>query len=168
MRHATVPGLAPTPTTDVRVRKAITQGVDIAAVVKSLTKDSQQRAWSLISPDSAYFDTKYDNRGTADVAAAKSLLEQAGWTGKDADGYRTDRSGKRLSIRLLATTPTYPLDDFLKAWQAELRRVRRRLRREAPFVTRVRTIFDPRPLLSRQEDIGLHDHTTAPSRKALR
>ncbi len=109
------------PTTDVRVRKAITQGVDIAAVVKSLTKDSQQRAWSLIAPDSAYFDAKYDNRGTADVAAAKSLLEQAGWTGKDAEGYRTDGSGKRLRVRLLATNPTYPLDDFLKAWQAELR-----------------------------------------------
>lgn len=53
-------------------------------------------------------------------------------------------------------------------WQTELRRVRRRLRRETPFVRRMRATFDPRPLFSRQEDIGLHDTTTAPSRKALR
>jgi peptide/nickel transport system substrate-binding protein len=109
------------PTTDVRVRRAIAAGVDIAAVVDSLTKGSQQRAWSLISPDSAYYDAKYETEGKPDVAAARALLDQAGWTGKDADGYRTDAAGQRLAVRLLATTPTYPEDDFLKAWQAELR-----------------------------------------------
>jgi peptide/nickel transport system substrate-binding protein len=109
------------PTTDVRVRRAIAAGVDIAAVVDSLTKGSQQRAWSLISPDSAYYDAKYETKGKPDVAAARALLDQAGWTGKDADGYRTDAAGQRLTVRLLATTPTYPEDDFLKAWQAELR-----------------------------------------------
>ena len=56
----------------------------------------------------------------------------------------------------------------ISAWQAELRRVRRRMRRETPFVTRLRATFDPRPLFSHHEDIGLHDTTTAPSRKALR
>ncbi|MCP2279538.1 ABC transporter substrate-binding protein [Nocardia amikacinitolerans] len=109
------------PTTDVRVRRAIAKGVDIAAVVDSLTKGSQRRAWSLISPDSAYYDPKYENKGTADIAAARTLLDEAGWTGRDADGYRTDSAGRRLTIRLLATVPTYPEDDFLEAWQAELR-----------------------------------------------
>ncbi|MBF6452925.1 ABC transporter substrate-binding protein [Nocardia cyriacigeorgica] len=109
------------PTTDVRVRRAIAKGVDIAAVVDSLTKGSQRRAWSLISPDSAYYDAKYENRGTADLPAARALLDEAGWTGSDADGYRTDSTGRQLVIRLLATVPTYPEDDFLKAWQAELR-----------------------------------------------
>ncbi|CAM4207525.1 hypothetical protein JAAN108728_16070 [Janibacter anophelis] len=56
----------------------------------------------------------------------------------------------------------------VRGWQLELRRVRRRMRRETPFVRRVRTTFDPRSMLSRHEDIGLHDSTTAPSRKALR
>nr|WP_257908785.1 transglutaminase-like domain-containing protein [Janibacter limosus] len=56
----------------------------------------------------------------------------------------------------------------ISARQAELRRVRRRMRRETPFVTRLRATFDPRPLFSHHEDIGLHDTTTAPSRKALR
>ncbi|HLS78412.1 MAG TPA: ABC transporter substrate-binding protein [Nocardia sp.] len=109
------------PTADVRVRRAITKGVDIAAVVQSLTKGTQQRAWSLISPDSAFYDPKYENQGGADLSAARALLDEAGWTGADADGYRTDAAGKQLLVRLLATVPTYPEDDFLKAWQAELR-----------------------------------------------
>lgn len=57
------------------------------------------------------------------------------------------------------------------AWQRELRAARRRMRREAAVLTRLSAIFDPRPLLSRQVDIGLHDSTTAGSRtarKALR
>lgn len=108
-------------TTDVRVRRAIAKGVDIAAVTKSLTKDTQQRAWSLISPDSAYYDPKFENKGGPDLDGAKALLAEAGWTGTDAEGYRTDGTGKRLTVRLVATNPTYPEDDFLKAWQAELR-----------------------------------------------
>ncbi|MFD4367543.1 ABC transporter substrate-binding protein [Rhodococcus sp. NPDC058521] len=109
------------PTTDVRVRRAIVQGVDVASVVDNLTKGTQQRAWSLISPDSAYYDAKYENTGTADVDSARSLLDEAGWKGTDSDGFRTDDAGRRLTIRLVATTPIYPEDDFLEAWQAELR-----------------------------------------------
>lgn len=54
------------------------------------------------------------------------------------------------------------------AWQRELRAGRRRLRRASRPTRRLRARFDPRPLLSRQVDVGLHDSTTAPSRKALR
>lgn len=51
------------------------------------------------------------------------------------------------------------------AWQRELRVVRRRMRRAAGPGSRLRALVDPRPLFSRQVDIGLHDSTTAPSRK---
>src|SRR5699024_9529736 len=56
-------------------------------------------------------------------------------------------------------------------WQRELRAVRRRMRRAAGPGPRLLALVDPRPLFSRQVDIGLHDSTTAPSRttrKALR
>ena len=109
------------PTRDIRVRQAITRGVDLSAVTDSVTKGTQNRSWSLLSPDSKYFDAKYDESYASDIDEANSLLDQAGWTGRDTDGYRTDSSGSRLTIRLLATTPTYPLDDVLKAWQAEVR-----------------------------------------------
>ncbi|WP_435201425.1 transglutaminaseTgpA domain-containing protein [Janibacter sp. GS2] len=56
----------------------------------------------------------------------------------------------------------------VSAWQRELRAARRRMRRSAGIGSRLRAAVDPRPLFSRQVDIGLHDSTTAPSRKALR
>ncbi|MCX6469343.1 MAG: ABC transporter substrate-binding protein [Corynebacteriales bacterium] len=108
-------------TRDPRVRNAIARGVDLSAVIKSVTRDTQQRAWSLISPDSKYFEAKYDNSTPVDLQAARDELTQAGWAGKPGQEFRTDAAGQPLRIRLLATTPTYPLDDVLKAWQAELR-----------------------------------------------
>ncbi|MFW0785136.1 ABC transporter substrate-binding protein [Gordonia sp. CPCC 206044] len=110
------------PTRDPRVRKAIARGVDIGAVVEAVTKGTQQQAWSLISPDSKYFNPKYDNAAPANLDQARALLDEAGWkaTGDDG-GIRTDHTGQQLTVRLLATVPTYPLDDVLKAWQGELR-----------------------------------------------
>ncbi|MDL9947939.1 ABC transporter substrate-binding protein [Gordonia sp. ABSL11-1] len=110
------------PTRDPRVRRAIARGVDIGSVVDSVTKGTQKQAWSLISPDSKYFDPKYDGAAPADLTQARGLLDQAGWKASGDDGaIRTDSSGRPLKVRLLATVPTYPLDDVLKAWQAELR-----------------------------------------------
>lgn len=77
--------------------------------------------WSLLSPDSKYFDSRHDDTYPADIDEAGSLLDAAGWTGRDGDGYRADAGGSRLKIKLLATIPTYPLDDVLEAWQAEIR-----------------------------------------------
>ncbi|GAA1479897.1 ABC transporter substrate-binding protein [Gordonia sinesedis] len=108
-------------TRDIRVRRALTRGVDLNAVVEGVTRGTQNRAWSLLSPDSKYFDAKYNGGYPADVTAAGKLLDEAGYTGRDGDGFRTDAQGRRLTIRLLATTPSYPMDDVLKAWQAEVR-----------------------------------------------
>ncbi|GAC67860.1 ABC transporter substrate-binding protein [Gordonia soli] len=109
-------------TGDVRVRRAISQGVDLSAIVDSVTKGTQKRAWSLISPDSKYFDAKYDNRTKPDLSRAKELLDEAGWKESGDDGApRTNAAGQRLRVRLLASVPNYPLDDVLKAWQAQLR-----------------------------------------------
>ncbi|MFE7420198.1 ABC transporter substrate-binding protein [Rhodococcus sp. NPDC057529] len=109
------------PTQDVRVRRALVRGVDLSALIENVTKDTQDRAWSLLSPDSKYFDPRHDDTYPADIDQANSLLDDAGWTGRDGDGYRTDAGGSRLKVRLLATIPTYPLDDVLAAWQAEIR-----------------------------------------------
>ncbi|MGU3290892.1 ABC transporter substrate-binding protein [Williamsia sp. M5A3_1d] len=108
-------------TRDDRVRNAIARGVDLSTVIGSVTRNTQKRAWSLISPDSKYFEPGYDNATPPDPQAARDELTQAGWVTTPGKEFRTNAAGQTLQVRLLATTPTYPLDDVLKAWQAELR-----------------------------------------------
>lgn len=122
-------------------------------------------------------------RGTPDRRVGRAwndLVEEAGVLGRSlpAGGTRIEQARAlgpsidavpaALRADALVFGPAPPQPAEVTAWQAELRRVRRRMRRETPFVTRVRATFDPRPLFSRREDIGLHDKTTAPTRKALR
>ncbi|WP_067672435.1 ABC transporter substrate-binding protein [Nocardia miyunensis] len=109
------------PTTDPRVRDAIAHGVDLTAIIDAVTRRSQGRAWSLISPDSKYFDPRYDNATPPNPRRARDLLDAAGWKTHGGSAIRANDRGEPLRVRLLATIPTYPLDDVLKAWQAELR-----------------------------------------------
>lgn len=100
--------------------------------------------------------------GTA-LPPGGTRIEQAMAMGPDVDAVP---AAMRADALVFAQAPPGPSD--VTQWQVELRRARRRLRRAAPFVARMRATFDPRPLFSHQEDIGLHDTTTAPTRKALR
>lgn len=107
-------------TRDPRVRQAVAEGVDLDALITSVTRGTQQRAHSLIPSDSKYHGKEAQARA-ADPDGARRLLDQAGWTTRPGQDFRVDASGAPLRLTLLATTPTYPLDDVLKAWQAELR-----------------------------------------------
>ncbi|MFD2157219.1 ABC transporter substrate-binding protein [Rhodococcus jostii] len=109
------------PTTDKRVRQALTTGVDLNSVIQNVTRGTQDRAWSIISPQSRYFDGKYQGSNSVNIVRANTLLDEAGWRDRDSDNYRVNSAGDRLTIRVLASVPGYPEDDFLKAWQAELR-----------------------------------------------
>ena len=96
------------------------------------------------------------------LPAGGTRVEQA-----RALGPQVDAVPAAMRADALVFGPAPPDPTAVGHWQGELRQVRRRLRRTAPFVTRVRATFDPRSLLSRHEDIGMHGTTTS-SRKALR
>ncbi|MBM3715370.1 MAG: ABC transporter substrate-binding protein, partial [Actinobacteria bacterium] len=65
-----------------------------------------------------------------DPDAANALLDEAGWTGRDADGFRT-KDGQRLTARWIAWTPV-PDDRaaLANAIQSDLRAVGFDLQRE--------------------------------------
>lgn len=97
------------------------------------------------------------------LPAGGTRIEQAAALGPRVDAVP---AAMRADGLVFAESPPQPA--AVGQWQGELRQVRRRLRQDTPFLTRARATFDPRPLFSRHEDIGLHDSTTAPPRKALR
>jgi peptide/nickel transport system substrate-binding protein len=107
---------------DVRVRRALREAVDLNPIIDTVLQGSSDRAWSIVGPQSPFYDAKYENAYGGNVEEANKLLDEAGWTGpRDSEGYRTNAAGQRLTIRLIATEPKPPLSTVLEAYQAEAR-----------------------------------------------
>lgn len=86
------------PTTDINVRKAFRDAVDLDAIVKSVDAGQRVRAWSAVSPeDPNFYDKSLEGTYGNNVKEANQLLDAAGWTTRDSQGYRT-KNGKRLTI----------------------------------------------------------------------
>lgn len=86
------------PLADERVRKALLRAVDLDSLIKSAYFGQFQRAWSVLSPATIGYAEDVENAWSYDPAAAGKLLDEAGWTSRDAQGYRV-KDGKRLILR---------------------------------------------------------------------
>lgn len=95
------------------------------------------------------------------LPASGTRMEQAKALGPAVDALPV---AMRADSLVFGERPADPAT--VTAWQRELTAARRRMRRSAGFGARLRAFFDPRPLFSRQVDIGLHDSTTATSTTA--
>lgn len=84
---------------DVRVRRALTMAVDRAKVVRTVY-DSLGTVSLAASPRVLIPDTAALHPLAYNVAAAKALLDSAGWTDANGDGIR-EHNGQKLSIELL-------------------------------------------------------------------
>ena len=87
------------PTDDVRVRRALRDGFDLEPIVKQVYLGTVPRAWSIIGPANAAYNKSLVGAWGNDIAGANRLLDEAGWTGRDAEGFRT-KDGKRLRIEV--------------------------------------------------------------------
>lgn len=85
------------PADDVRVRRAIRDGFDLEPLVKQVYLGTVPRAWSIIGPSNPAYNKALVGSWGNDVAGANKLLDEAGWTGRDAEGFRT-KNGTRLKI----------------------------------------------------------------------
>ncbi|MGW0857287.1 ABC transporter substrate-binding protein [Streptomyces sp. NPDC002690] len=113
------------PLDDVRVRKAIQRGIDVEQDVKTVTFGQYPRAWSPISPTTPNYDKSLEGSWPYDPKLSAQLLDEAGWTGKDAEGYRT-KAGKRLTVQWpqLSIQATREGRDVLgQAVQADLKKI---------------------------------------------
>ena len=83
------------PFDDVKVRQALLHGIDREAIVKSATFGAYpvQEYLATTTPD---YKKDLENVIDFDADAAGALLDEAGWSETDAEGYRT-KDGERLS-----------------------------------------------------------------------
>jgi peptide/nickel transport system substrate-binding protein len=100
------------PFDDERVRQAFITGVEVNDGIDSLFFGTADRSYSPLSSveplawsDESLFDVDPD--------AAGDLLDEAGWTERDADGYRT-KGGERLSLEFpVSTNQSIPAEQSL-------------------------------------------------------
>ncbi|MGI9451034.1 MAG: ABC transporter substrate-binding protein, partial [Geminicoccaceae bacterium] len=86
---------------DIRVRKALIQGIDREAVSAQLFEGRQPVAHGSVHPlDWVYFEDvpQYQE----DLEAAAALLDEAGWT-EMKDGIRHNQAGEPLALELMTT-----------------------------------------------------------------
>ncbi|MEV0755409.1 ABC transporter substrate-binding protein [Streptosporangium sp. NPDC050280] len=92
------PNTASGPLSDVNVRKALRTGIDWAQIVKNVYFGVYEGAQGVLSSGTPGYDGSLAPAYAHDPAEAERLLDQAGWTGRDAAGYRT-KNGERLTLR---------------------------------------------------------------------
>ena len=108
---------------DEKVRQAFQLGADLSTTVDAVFDGQYERAWSILGPSSPYYDAALDGSGAYDPDAANALLDAAGWTARDAEGFRT-KDGTRLSARWIAWTPVSDDNAALaNAIQSDLKKI---------------------------------------------
>ncbi|WP_131747125.1 ABC transporter substrate-binding protein [Frankia sp. Cppng1_Ct_nod] len=120
------------PFTDERVRIAFQRGVNIDQDVKTVYFGQYKRSWSPLTAVTPSYDATLENSWPYDPTRSNQLLDEAGWTGRDAEGYRT-RDGKRLTV-VWPTVPAFVREqrDILgQAIQDDLKKIGIELTRPA-------------------------------------
>ncbi|WP_414447853.1 ABC transporter substrate-binding protein [Burkholderia sp. 22PA0099] len=115
------------PTRDVRVRRALLQAFDLDRLVGAIYRGKRVRAWGITSPVDPLYDRTIEKTYGNDPALANRLLDEAGWTGRDAAGFRTRRDAngqaERLTIDVVQAQATVrdQRDVLLQGLQAQAR-----------------------------------------------
>lgn len=89
------------PFDDLNVRLALRSAIDVDGLLKGVYGGVYQKAWSTTlpgTPPEGAFDESLVGSWGYDLDEAESLLEKAGYTEVDAEGYRV-KDGKRLTVQ---------------------------------------------------------------------
>ncbi|MDW5596838.1 ABC transporter substrate-binding protein [Conexibacter stalactiti] len=84
------------PTDDVRVRQALLHAIDVEPIVRSLYRGAFAAPLSILSPTTLGY-TPVESAVAYDPDLSARLLDEAGWSERDADGYRV-KDGRRLRL----------------------------------------------------------------------
>jgi peptide/nickel transport system substrate-binding protein len=109
------------PVDDVRVRQAILHAIDREAINIAIFKGVYPLASVVLTPGTRFYDETLEDLYPYDPEGAIALLEEAGWTEVNRDGYRV-KDGEVLSIAH-TTFPGFVAEAPAEIIQAQLRDV---------------------------------------------
>ncbi|MFB2556274.1 ABC transporter substrate-binding protein [Herbiconiux liangxiaofengii] len=90
------------PFDDERVRKAFIASADVNPGIQSLFFGTVERSYSVLSSSTPY-GASFEEDYAIDTDKANDLLDEAGWTTRDSEGYRT-KDGERLTVDFPVST----------------------------------------------------------------
>jgi peptide/nickel transport system substrate-binding protein len=100
------------PFDDERVRKAFVHSADVNPGIESLFFGTAERSYSVLSSSTPY-GASFPDDFAIDTDLANQLLDEAGWTGRDSEGYRT-KEGQRLVVDFpVSTNQSIPAEQSL-------------------------------------------------------
>jgi peptide/nickel transport system substrate-binding protein len=106
---------------DARVRRAITMGTDRQQIVDALLEGYGLVANSTLLPAHWAYDSLQASALPHDPDAARALLEEAGWSDRDGDGFRESGDGTRLAVTLLYNQGNQARKRIAEIMQIQLR-----------------------------------------------
>ncbi len=109
------------PFDDIRVRKAFVAAVNRDAIANAIGFGTYNVKDNYLSSETVYYDPTTEGKLVYDPKAAAKLLDDAGWTERDADGFRT-KDGTRLRV-VVPTTQSATPSPLLVQLQGEVKKV---------------------------------------------
>lgn len=109
------------PFDDPLVRQALARSVDRDGMVRAIRFGEVRVKTDFLASNTRYYDPAFAGALTYDVAKANALLDQAGWTGRDAQGFRT-KNGQRLGAEVVMADAGFQTPTVV-AVQSDLKKV---------------------------------------------
>lgn len=100
------------PFNDIRVREAFIRSADIDGALGSIFFHHYARAGAPLSPSTPDYSPDFEHTKDYNPELANALLDEAGWKGRDLNGYRV-REGKRLIVHIPISMVLAPADRTL-------------------------------------------------------